>query len=128
MSEGNNRNDGVFTYTYSARQQEEVRAIQKKYIPKEEDKMEHLRRLDRSVTRKGTVASLFLGIISALVMGIGMCCTMVWADRWFVHGIVVGVIGIIGVCMAYPLYMHITKKERERITPEILRLSEELLK
>lgn len=43
----------TFTYTYSAKQQEEIRNIRKKYLPREEDKMEQLRRLDRDTTRKG---------------------------------------------------------------------------
>jgi hypothetical protein len=115
-----------FHYTYSAKQQEEIRRIREKYIAKEENKMEQLRRLDESATKPATVAALALGIISALVMGVGMCCTMVWADKWFVPGIIVGCIGLAGVIAAYPLYNRIAKKHREKIAPEILRLTEEL--
>ena len=43
-------------------------------------------------------------------------------------GIVIGVAGMAGTAAAYPLYMQITKRERERIAPEILRLTEELMK
>ena len=43
--------------------------------------MEQLRRLDRSATRKGTVVSVIVGVISCLLLGIGMCCTMVWMHR-----------------------------------------------
>jgi F0F1-type ATP synthase assembly protein I len=117
-----------FHYTYSAKQQEEIRRIREKYIAKEENKMEQLRRLDESATKTATVAALALGIISALVMGVGMCCTMVWADKWFVPGIIVGCIGLAGVIAAYPLYNRIAKKHREKIAPEILRLTEELSK
>jgi putative Mn2+ efflux pump MntP len=88
--------------------------------------MEQLRRLDKSATKTATVAALALGIISALVMGVGMCCTMVWADKWFVPGIIIGCIGLAGVIAAYPLYNRIAKKHREKIAPEILRLTEEL--
>lgn len=118
----------TFQYTYSARQQEEIENIRKKYVAHEEDKMEQLRRLDRSVTQKGTIVSLIMGIFGSLVLGIGMSCTMVWQGVWFVPGIVIGVVGLVLICCAYPLYNYITKKERERIAPEILRLSEELLK
>lgn len=48
-------NKETFSYTYSAKQQEEIKKIREKYAPKEADKMEQLRRLDESVTRKGTV-------------------------------------------------------------------------
>lgn len=116
-----------FSYTYSASQQEEVRRIKEKYQPKAESKMEQLRRLDRMATRKGTTVSLIIGVISSLIMGYGMCCTMVWADTLFFQGIVIGVIGIIGVSLAYPVYKLITKKEKEKLAPEIIRLADELL-
>lgn len=87
-------NKETFCYTYSANQQEEIKKIREKYVPKETDKMEQLRRLDRSVTQKGTAISLAAGIVGAILLGIGMCCTMVWADRFFVPGIIVGIIGI----------------------------------
>lgn len=118
----------TFTYTYSAKQQDEVKKIREKYMPKEESKMEQLRRLDRSVTQKGTMVSIIVGVISTLILGVGMCCTMVWGDKLFVLGIIVGIIGIIGVSAAYPLYNYVTKKEREKIAPEIIRLTDELMK
>ena len=118
----------TFYYTYSAKQPEEIQNIRKKYLAREEDKMEQLRRLDRSATKKGAIISTVLGVVSCLLLGVGMCCTMVWMDRWFVPGIVIGVIGIIGVAAAYPLYARITKKEREKLAPQILKLTEELSK
>ena len=51
-------NKNTFEYTYSAKQQEEIAAIKKKYMPVEEDKMETLRRLDKSVERPGTILSI----------------------------------------------------------------------
>lgn len=123
-------NGKTFTYTYSASQQEELKRIREKYAPptEDEDKMERLRRLDASVTKPGMIAALIVGVISTLVMGFGMCCTMVWADTLFIPGIVIGVIGLIGVCAAYPLYAHMTKKRREKLASEIMRLTDELMK
>lgn len=121
-------NKETFSYTYSAKQQEEIKKIREKYAPKEADKMEQLRRLDESVTKKGTVISLIVGIIGALVMGFGMSCCMVWADKFFVLGIIVGIIGIALVCAAYPIYNFVVKKERAKIAPEIIRLTDELMK
>lgn len=120
------KNNETFTYSYSAKQQDEIEKIRKKYLPQTDDKMEQIRKLDSSVTKKGTAVSITVGIISALVMGVGMCCTMVWADRFFVLGIIVGIIGIAGVICAYPLYNHIVKKDREKIAPQILKLTDEL--
>ena len=132
QKETHSAEQGAFTYTYSAKQQEEVQKIRQKYVVKpvseEEDKMERLRRLDAEVTKKGTVVSLVVGILSALILGIGMSCCMVWGGALFFPGILIGFVGIAGVALAYPLYAHITRKEKERIAPEILQLTEELLK
>lgn len=119
----------AFTYTYSASRQEEVRRIREKYAPstQEEDKLERLRRLDRTATKPGTAAALILGTAGTLTMGFGMCCTMVWSETLFIPGIVIGVVGIIGICAAYPLYLHMTKKRRNKLAPEIMRLADELL-
>lgn len=118
----------TFTYAYSAKQQEQIKNIRQKYLPKEEDKMDQLLKLDESATRPGTVAALIVGIISTLILGVGMCCTMIWADKMFVQGIIIGIIGIAGVMSAYPLYTRITKKQREKLAPEIIRLTDELMK
>ena len=120
-------NKETFSYTYSAKEQEEIKKIREKYVPKEADKMEQLRRLDASVTQKGTVISLVVGIIGALVLGTGMSMCMVWTEL-FVLGIIVGIVGIVMVSAAYPIYSHVTKKEREKIAPEIIRLTDELMK
>ena len=120
-------NKANFSYTYSAKEQEEIKKIREKYVPKEADKMEQLRRLDASVTQKGTMISLVVGIIGALVLGVGMCCCLVWT-KLFVLGIIVGIIGIAVVSVAYPIYNYVTKKEREKIAPEIIRLTDELMK
>lgn len=120
------QNNSSFRYTYSAPQQEEIKKIRQKYLPKEEDKMAQLRRLDQSATNKGTTAALIAGIVGALILGLGMSCAMVW--ELFVIGIFIGVIGIALIAMAYPLYLRITKVEREKIAPEIMRLTDELMK
>ena len=53
---------------------------------------------------------------------------MVWSETLFVPGIVIGMVGIIGICAAYPLYLHITKRRRDKLAPEIMRLADELMK
>lgn len=117
-----------FSYSYSAAEQEEIRKIREKYVPKEENKLERLRRLDAGATRKGTITALTLGILSALLLGLGMSCTLVWAGKWFIPGIVIGVVGIAGIVSAYPLYKYLVRKERARLTQEILQLTDELLR
>lgn len=130
MSEQKKQDSSQYTYqyTYSATEQEELKKIRSKYLPREEDKMATLRRLDAQAARKATMVSIIIGVIGALILGLGMSCCMVWAGKWFVPGIAIGVAGIALVALAYPLYNRIARKERERIAPEILRLTDELLK
>lgn len=129
-------NNEGFNYTYSAKEQEEIKAIRKKYAASEEaeDKMTQLRRLDASVYSKASAAALVVGIVGALIMGIGMSLVMtdigavLGTVLAMVIGIGIGVIGIVLVCLAYPIYNRTLKKEREKIAPEILRLTDELMK
>lgn len=116
-----------FEYNYSAPLQVELQQIREKYLPKEETKLEQLHRLDASTTKKGQAISLSLGVLSVLALGIGMCCTMVWRGALFFPGILIGCIGLLGTVLAYPLYTHVTAQERERLAPEILRLTDELM-
>lgn len=117
-----------FQYTYSASEQARIREIRSKYVPREENKMEQLQRLDASATQKATAYALVVGVIGALILGLGMSCCMVFDSSWFVPGIVIGVVGMIVVAAAYPLYNRVLKRERERIAPQILRLTDELMK
>jgi uncharacterized membrane protein YuzA (DUF378 family) len=131
-----NNEKETFQYTYSAKEQKEIQNIRKKYAAPEENKMERLRKLDASVTQKATTVALIPGIIGALLLGFGMSLAMsdLSAKLGFsqngamIIGIIIGIIGIALVCCAYPLYNHVIKKERAKIAPEILRLTEELMK
>lgn len=134
----NKEQKDTFNFTYSARQQEEIKAIRKKYAVTEEseDKMTVLRRLDAGVTQKAQAISLVFGIIGALLLGLGMSLAMselgemlgAYKEFAMLFGVIIGIVGIIIVCAAYPVYNHIIKKEREKIAPEIIRLSDELMK
>ena len=115
----------VFEYTYSAPRQSEVQKIRERYLPWEVTKLDQLRALDAGVTRRGTAVSLVHGVLYALVLGLGMSCCMVWAGSLFVPGVVIGCIGLAGVAATYPIYNHIVKQDRDKIAPEILRLTEE---
>lgn len=133
--EGKNTELG-FSYTYSAIEQEEIRKIREKYQPKKEDDMSRLRKLDAKVTQKATISSLVIGIIGALIMGTGMSLVMTDLGKIFgmqgnssiAIGVIAGVLGMILAGAAYPTYCKVLKKEREKAAPEILRISEELIK
>ena len=132
----NKQEKETFHYTYSAKEQQEIQNIRKKYIPPKEDRMELLRRMDESVTRKAAMAALIPGIVGTLFLGLGMSLAMSEFGRilgvdqklGMVLEIVIGVAGIVLISLAYPVYNRVLKKEREKIAPEILRLTEELLR
>ncbi len=123
--------DNGFSFSYSAKERSEIKKIRDKYVSEdEESKLEKLKRLDASVTSKSTFWSITIGIVGTLILGIGMCCVLEWGSdaRVFVIGIILGIIGIIPIALAYPVYNYVEKKERKKITPEIIRLTDELLK
>ena len=136
--ENNNENSG-FQYTYSAKEQAELKKIRDKYVHKEkeeEGKLERLRRLDAGVTQRAQAVALAFGIIGTLILGLGMSFVMsdlglVFGDNQtvaIVVGVLVGILGCAVLGIAYPLYNLVIKREREKIAPEILRLTDELIK
>ena len=131
-------NKDTFNYTYSAKEQEEIKSIRNKYVAPQptEDKMAQLRRLDAAVSQKATAVSLVFGILGTLILGMGMSLAMTEIGKTIgfsgaaamLLGVLIGIVGIVLVCVAYPIYNRILKKERERIAPEIIRLTDELMK
>ncbi|MBP3888097.1 MAG: DUF1515 family protein [Cellulosilyticum sp.] len=118
--------NATFQYTYSAEQQGEIKSIRQKYVANEDDKMSQLRKLDESVTRPGTILGIVVGIIGTLVFGLGMTCVLEW--KLIGIGCMIGIIGCVGIALAYPLYKIITKKQKEKLAPEIIRLTDELMR
>lgn len=132
----NKNTDAGFKYTYSSKEQGEVVKILQKYQVQEEDGISKLRKLDEKVSQKAVTVSLVIGIIGALIMGTGMSFVMsdlsvvlgMTADTGMFVGIIAGLLGIILVALAYPVYSKVLKKEREKAAPEIIRLAEGLMK
>ena len=129
-------NKETFNYTYSAKEQNEINKIRQKYVNPQEDKMSRLRALDEGVTKKAAVRALTVGIIGALILGFGMSLAMtdfgevfgMSSSKGMLFGIIIGLAGLALVSGAYPAYNKTLKKERKKIAPEIIRLTDELLK
>ena len=116
-----------FTYNYSAARNKEVENIRRKYLPEEESKLETLKRLDCKVQSAGMIESLCFGIIGALVFGVGMCFFLeVFAGATWIT-VLFMIIGTLLMIPAYPIYKKIARKTKAELTPEILRLSEEIM-
>ena len=127
-----------FEYTYSAKEQAELKRIREKYTPttETEDKMERLRRLDASVTNTAMAVAIAFGVVGTLILGFGMSLIMTKISEFLglsgsmamVVGIVIGIVGGILASLAYPIYNAIVKAKRKKLAPEIIRLTDELLK
>ena len=137
MENHHNEQNG-FSFTYSAKEQAELKKIREKYTPptESEDKMARLRRLDASVTNTAQAVALVFGIIGTLILGFGMSLIMtdfyeilgIGETMAMVIGISVGIIGGILASLAYPIYNAIVKVKRKKLAPEIIRLTDELMK
>ena len=134
----NQNNPNGFSYTYSAKEQAELKRIRDKYTaPTEaEDKMARLRRLDAGVTNTARAVALLFGVIGTLILGFGMSLIMtelgealgISGDAAMMIGITVGVAGGILASLAYPIYNAIVKAKRKKLASEIIRLTDELMK
>ncbi len=121
-------NSNVFKYQYSAVQNQEIEHIRKKYLPHEENKMDTLRHLDMRVQMAGRLPGLVLGVIGSLIFGIGVCILLdVFAGATWL-AIALLILGTLVMIPAYPLYKKIAKNTKEQLTPEILKLSDEITK
>lgn len=97
---------------------------------------EELKKLDSKVKRPANIFAFVLGILGALIMGAGMSLAMtdigkiigLLGGMAMLVGILIGIVGIVLISVAYPIYNSIIKKEREKIAPEIIRLTDELMK
>ena len=133
-----NQNQGGFSYTYSAKEQAELKRIREKYTAstEKEDKLARLRRLDASVTNTAQAVALVCGIVGTLILGFGMSLIMtelahilgVPEDLTMTLGIIVGIVGGVLASLAYPIYHAIVKAKRKKLAPEIIRLADELMK
>ncbi len=121
--------ENTFSYKYSAKENQEVQEIRKKYLPQSESKLDELKRLDGYVQSSGVWESLCVGIGGLLVFGLGMCLTMqVIGSGIFmiVLGGLFGIVGMVGMLAAYPVYRSVFSKTKAKYTPKILELTAEL--
>jgi len=120
--------EGTFSYTYSAKENQEVLAIRNKYLPREESKLEELKRLDALVQSSGVTQSLCAGIGGSLVFGVGFCLVMevIGSVPWL--GVIVGMIGMAGMLAAFPIYKKYLAKAKAQYAPRILQLADEVSK
>lgn len=121
--------DTTFIYRYSAKENKEVQGIRQKYLPREESKFEELKRLDYKVQNSGMMESLCIGIGGALIFGLGLCLAMQVFGNGVIFialGVLLGIIGMGGMLVAYPVYRKVFEKTKQKFAPRILELTAEL--
>ena len=104
-------------------------SIAKEYAPKDSSKIKALRKLDRKAKLPATIFTYTWGIISALVFGTGMCLGMQVIGSGIVGmviGIIVGIIGMIGCGVNYPIYNKMLENGKKKYAYEIVELAREI--
>ena len=104
-------------------------SIAKEYAPKDSSKIVALRKLDRKAKMPATIFTYTFGIISSLVLGTGMCFAMQVLGSGIIGmviGIIVGIIGMIGCGVNYPIYKKMLENGKKKYAYEIVELAREI--
>lgn len=100
------------------------------YAPKDDSKVIALRKLDARAKLPATIFTYTLGILSALVTGIGMCLSMdvigSSGTTMFVLGVIIGIIGLFGMGINYPVYQKMLARGKQKYAFEIMELAKEI--
>jgi len=105
-------------------------SIAKDYAPKDSSKIVALKKLDKRAKLPATVFTYSCGIVSSLIFGTGMCLSMQVigsGTTGMVLGIVVGIIGLIGCGVNYPIYKRLLEKGKSKYAYEIVELAREIV-
>ena len=104
-------------------------SIAKEYAPKDNSKIVALKKLDNKAKLPATIFTYTFGIISALVFGTGMCLAMQVIGQGalcMVLGIIIGIIGLGGCGVNYPIYKKMLEKGKAKYAFEIVQLAREI--
>lgn len=113
-------------FNATAQDQKKAESIRRQYIPREDNKIEQLQRLDSKVKTPGKVVASILGVVCALVMGSGMALVMVWENMTM--GLALSIPGMIVALLAFPAYAVITNSRKKKYASEIMRISDGLIR
>lgn len=116
----------AFRYNYSAESHKEIQTIRQKYLPREESDLEKLRRMDRQVQSAGIMPALIVGVLGTLVFGVALCMGLNVLAGGQVGAILLSIPGVAAMLAAYPICAKVSAKVRKTLTPEILRLADEI--
>ena len=101
-------------------------SIAKEYAPKDNSKIIALRKLDAKAKLPATIFTYACGIISALVFGTGMCLAMQVIGNSMLLGIIIGIVGMLGCGINYPIYKKMLENGKKKYAYEIVELAREI--
>ena len=104
-------------------------SIAKEYAPKDNSKIVALKKLDNKAKLPATIFTYTCGIVSALVFGTGMCLAMQVIGSGIagmIVGIIVGIIGLMGCGVNYPIYKKMLEKGKTKYAYEIVELARQI--
>lgn len=100
------------------------------YAPKDDSKVIALRKLDTRAKLPATVLTYSVGILSALIAGVGMCLSMnvigSGSSVSLVLGVIIGLIGLVGMGINFPVYKKMLAKGKQKYAFEIMELAKEI--
>ena len=100
------------------------------YAPKDTSKVVALRKLDAKAKGPANIFTYTFGVICALIFGTGMCLAMgqigSGTTSSFVWGIIIGVLGMVGMGVNYPIYKRILESGKKKYAFEIMELAKEI--
>ncbi|MBQ7760606.1 MAG: dihydropteridine reductase [Clostridia bacterium] len=104
-------------------------SIANEYAPKNDTKIVALRKLDRKAKMPATLFTYTFGIISALIIGVGMCLAMEVLGEgitMMIIGIVIGIVGFICAGINYPIYKKLLDAGKKKYSFEIVELARQI--
>lgn len=104
--------------------------IASEYANKQTSKVKQLKRLDKWIRKPAIIFAYTFGIVSSLIMGLGMCLSMKvigTGTLCFIIGLVLGIIGIVGVSINYYIYSKILARRKKENANDVLLLAQEII-
>lgn len=111
-----------------------VQKIRTQYTEKQYTELDALKAMDKKVKRPVNVFAYTYGSVSAIIMGAGMSLVMteigamVGLTNTMVPGIIIGIVGMVMSLLNYPIYKKVLNARKKKFAPEILKLSEKIMK
>ena len=112
-----------------------VQKIRSQYTEKESTQLDELKALDSKVKNPANAFAYVFGSVSAIIMGCGMSLIMTDISKMIgmsgepmIPGVIIGAVGLFMALVNYPMHNRIMNSRKKKYAPEILALSENIIK